>query len=151
LRTPPRSRTPGLSAGRELNPLRTSYKDAALTVELPARASALAASESNRALPTYQVGPFDRLGRGQRKTGDSNATALTAARFPAGASRLTGSSSEEGGRLERHRATGASLSGRARTPVRFTFREYRPGDSNPDRQVPGTCASANWARTAWSG
>lgn len=33
-------------------------------------------------------------------------------------------------------------------PVRFTFHEYRPGDSNPDRQVPGTCASASWARTA---
>ena len=33
-------------------------------------------------------------------------------------------------------------------PVWFTFHEYRPGDSNPDRQVPKTCASANWARTA---
>jgi hypothetical protein len=33
-------------------------------------------------------------------------------------------------------------------PVWFTFHGYRPGDSNPDRQVPKTCASANWARTA---
>lgn len=50
-----------------MNPLRTPYRDAALTVELPARVTALAASELNRAIPPYQDGPVDRLGRGQRK------------------------------------------------------------------------------------
>ena len=50
--------------------------------------------------------------------------------------------------MPRFAVTRASASNGARRPGRFTFHEYRPGDSNPDRQVPGTCASAIWARTA---
>ena len=45
-----------LWAGRELNPLRTPYKDAALTVELPASVGALATAGLNRAVPAYQTG-----------------------------------------------------------------------------------------------
>jgi hypothetical protein len=116
-----------------------------------------------------------RTGRRWRKTGDSNASASAPARFPAGDRHLTVSSSEEGGRLERHRVTGASLSGRARTPVRFTFRAgsewgqasqlvradqdgrdpppqsvRREGvePSRPKAPVPGTGAAASYATSA---
>jgi hypothetical protein len=88
-------------------------------------------------------------------------TACAASRFRGGARHLAGSRSRtalrpgvnrpemaEGGEVESHGVTRASLSGRARPPGRFTFHEYRPGDSNPDRQVPKTCASTSWARTA---
>jgi hypothetical protein len=37
----------------------------------------LAASESNRAIPAYQAGPVDRLGRGQQKVRVSNPSAET--------------------------------------------------------------------------
>jgi hypothetical protein len=51
-------------AGRDLNPRPSLYKSAALTC---CATGQLATAESNRALPAYQAGPVDRLGRGQRK------------------------------------------------------------------------------------
>jgi hypothetical protein len=45
----------------------------------------LAAAESNRAIPAYQAGPVDRLGRGQRKRGGSNAQGRSSPAFKAGA------------------------------------------------------------------
>jgi hypothetical protein len=91
--------------------------------------------------PNRLPGPV-RTGRGWQRTENSNLTACAAARFPAGASRLAGSSSmAEGGRLERHGVTRAPLSGRARRPGRFTFHEYRTADSN--RKPPGSGPGAS--------
>jgi hypothetical protein len=93
----------------------------------------LATSELNRAILPYQSSPVDRLGRGHREEGEgvepyeplsrpmrtagrwqrtekSNLTVLPAARFPAGASRLAGSSSAEGGLFESHGVIRASAS-----------------------------------------
>jgi hypothetical protein len=64
----------------------------------------LATSESNRALPPYQSGPFDRLGRGQRKRGESNAQGRSSSGFkPAAVANLLALPYEENGGLEPQR------------------------------------------------
>lgn len=185
----------------------------------------MATSESNRALPPYQGGPFDRLGRGQRKAevsifqaakparafkarcraggapsiyfseesgglepqrvhahplsgrslrpwqvhsprascsparceqaGDGRGrrtripASLTPTRFPAGASRLAGSSSEEGGRIERLGVTRASGSNGARRLAGSP--SVRWEGVEPSRQktrAPGARAATSYATSA---
>jgi len=55
----------------------------------------LAARESNPALPPYQSGPVDRLGRGQRKTEVSSPAALRPPRVFKARCRAGGASSDE--------------------------------------------------------
>lgn len=80
----------------------------------------LATSESNRALPPYQSGPFTgwvaASGPSRAEDGGLEPQHLPAPiRFPTGAGTPAGSSSNaEGGALEAHGVTRASLSGRAR-------------------------------------
>jgi hypothetical protein len=117
-----------VSAGRELNPLRTSYKDAALTVELPARdGRTLATSELNRALPPYQGGPFDRLGRGQQMGEDPTPSAPAPLRLQTGACRPAGfpSMAESGGN-DPQRANADPPSKRSPRPGGFTLHVGSP-------------------------
>ena len=59
-------------AGRDLNPRPSPYKSAALTC---CATGQLATAELNRAIPAYQAGPVNRLGRGQQKVTVSSPTA----------------------------------------------------------------------------
>ena len=64
-------------------------------------------SHGHQPPPGFQAGPATWLVHPPRKASDSNAT-----------------------------VTRASASNGARRPGRFTFHEYRPGDSNPDHPCP---------------
>ena len=108
--------------------------------------AALAGSLSRFGSPARCEQAGDGRGRSNRNS------PRRAARFPAGASRLAGSSSEEGGRLERHGVTSASASNGARPlsgspSVRWEGVE----PSRPKTHAPGACAAAIYATSAWTG
>jgi hypothetical protein len=98
----------------------------------------LATAESNRALPLYQSGPFDRLGRGQymtevpalgrfairvRRTAGTIRSAYTPSRFRNGARAPAGLLSEEDGALEARGITRHPDSSRGQHPGWFILHE----------------------------
>jgi hypothetical protein len=90
----------------------------------------LATSESNRALPPYQGGPFDRLGRGQRKVEVSIFQAAKPARVFKARCRAGGApSNEESGGPDPQRANVQRLSGQRPRP----WRVHSPWSSSPAR------------------
>jgi hypothetical protein len=86
-------------------------------------------------------------------------TVLPATRFPARASRLAGSSSEEGERLERYGVTRASASNGARSLIGSpsmqlasecqSVRRAGVEPARPKAPVPGTGVAASYTTSAW--
>ena len=102
-------------------------------VPVPARLPrrGLATSELNRAIPPYQSGPFDRLGRGQRMAEDPTPNAHTPFRVQAGGCRPAASPSiEESGGHDPHCANSQPLSKRRRPPGRFALQIGSPPGVN---------------------
>jgi hypothetical protein len=90
----------------------------------------LATSESNRALPPYQDGPFDRLGRGQRKVEVSIFQAAKPARVFKARCRAGAPSMAEDGAHDAQRLSGAhTASNRSRRPGRFILQARKAGYS----------------------
>ncbi len=98
----------------------------------------LATSESNRALPPHQGGPFDRLGRGQRKRGESNAQGRSSSGFkPAAVANLLALPK----RGERRTRTATLV-----TPIRFRGGARNPGGFTLHKGSPARCEQAGDSR-----
>ena len=91
----------------------------------PIAPTTLATSESNRALPPYQGGPFDRLGRGQRITEVPTPSACAPFRVQAGACRPAGLRS-------------IARNEEVPTPTAFTASRFRGGARHPAGSRSGT-------------
>ncbi len=99
----------------------------------------LATSESNRALPPYQSGPFDRLGRGQRKTEASSPAAWWPPQAFKARCRAGGASS-----ILVRRAADSNRN--AVTPIRIRNGARSPDGFTLHRGSPARCEQAGGSR-----
>ena len=119
----------------------------------------LAASESNRAIPAHQTGPVDQLGRGQRKTEDSDPSAHAPGRVQTGGRTLAASSSraDDGGpdppalsrpsRFEREAAVRHLHHPRRKTENSNPRRLPAPPGFRPGASIPLASSSRSGERT----